>query len=231
MKLKYYLRGLGMGIVVTTLILSVALHNKGQMTDAEVIERAEELGMVQAYESGVLDEKEQSGESAEKQEEQRSDTSTEKQEEQQSDTSEEKQEVAESESDAEKQEEQSGMSAKEQEEQSDTSAEKQEEESITEAEQKQPDAVNKTAKEAEAVEGEKEDTNISAQTVVITINGGDGSATVAKKLQDAGIVADAKAFDRFLCENGYDKRLCTGDHTIPMNADDATIAKLLTSKQ
>lgn len=231
MKLKYYLRGLGMGIVVTTLILSVALHNKGQMTDAEVIERAEELGMVQAYESGVLDEQEKPDQSDVNEETQQPDTSKEKQEVKQSDTNEEKQEVAQSESDEEKQEEQSGTSEGKQEEQSDTSAEKQEEESVTEAEQKQPDAANKTAKEAEAVEGEKEDTNISAQTVVITINGGDGSATVAKKLQDAGIVADAKTFDRYLCENGYDKRLCTGDHTIPMNADDATIAKLLTSKQ
>lgn len=231
MKLKYYLRGLGIGIVVTTLILSVALHNKGQMTDAEVIERAEELGMVQAYESGVLDEKEQSGESTEKQEEQKSDTSKEKQEVKQSDTSEEKQEVAQSESGREKQEEQSGMSANKQDKQSDTSAEKQEEESATETEQKQSDDADETSQEAQEAEGEKEDTDMPAQTVVITINGGDGSATVAKKLQDAGIVADAKTFDRYLCENGYDKRLCTGDHTIPMDADDATIAKLLTSKQ
>lgn len=231
MKLKYYLRGLGMGIVVTTLILSVALHNKGQMTDAEVIERAEELGMVQAYESGVLDEQEQSGKSTEKQEEQQPHTSEEKQEVKQSDTSKEKQEVDQSEPGEEKQEEQSGMGAKEQDKQSDTSAEKQEEGSATGAEQKKSDDADKTDLEAEETEGEKEDTNISAQTVVITINGGDGSDMVAKKLQDAGIVADARTFDRFLCENGYDKRLCTGEHRIPMNADDATIAKLLTSKQ
>lgn len=47
MKLKYYLRGLGIGIIVTTIILmiSFAMHNK-EMTDSEIIERAEELGMV-----------------------------------------------------------------------------------------------------------------------------------------------------------------------------------------
>ena len=47
MKLKYYLRGLGIGIIVTTIILmiSFAMHNK-EMTDSQIIERAEELGMV-----------------------------------------------------------------------------------------------------------------------------------------------------------------------------------------
>ncbi|MBR1391984.1 MAG: hypothetical protein IJ567_11215 [Lachnospiraceae bacterium] len=47
MKLKYYLRGLGIGIVVTTLILTISRTFQGQtMTDAQIMRRAEELGMI-----------------------------------------------------------------------------------------------------------------------------------------------------------------------------------------
>ena len=47
MKLKYHLRGLGIGIVVTAIIMTVALGNKQTMTDDEVIKRAKELGMIE----------------------------------------------------------------------------------------------------------------------------------------------------------------------------------------
>lgn len=47
MKLKYYLRGLGIGIIVTTVLLMItfALH-KPVMSDADVINRAKQLGMI-----------------------------------------------------------------------------------------------------------------------------------------------------------------------------------------
>lgn len=47
MKLKYYLRGLGIGIIITTLILTVVLSGgKEKLSDEEIIQRAEALGMV-----------------------------------------------------------------------------------------------------------------------------------------------------------------------------------------
>lgn len=48
MKLKYYLRGLGIGIAVTALVLALAGGEKESLTDAEIIERAKELGMVES---------------------------------------------------------------------------------------------------------------------------------------------------------------------------------------
>lgn len=55
MKRKYYLRGIGVGILFATIVLLVAyiVTGREQMSDAEVIKRAEELGMVQA--ESVLD--------------------------------------------------------------------------------------------------------------------------------------------------------------------------------
>lgn len=48
MKLKYYLRGLGVGIICTAIIMGIALSGKEKekLTDAEIIERARLLGMV-----------------------------------------------------------------------------------------------------------------------------------------------------------------------------------------
>ena len=48
MKRKYYLRGLGTGILVTALILIIASGQKETMTDEEVKARAKELGMVES---------------------------------------------------------------------------------------------------------------------------------------------------------------------------------------
>ncbi len=49
MKLKYYLRGLGVGIVLTAVIMGVILGRRGSdMSDEEIIKRAKQLGMVEA---------------------------------------------------------------------------------------------------------------------------------------------------------------------------------------
>lgn len=47
MERKYYLRGLGLGIVMTAIIMGVALSGNKTMTDEEIIARAKELGMVE----------------------------------------------------------------------------------------------------------------------------------------------------------------------------------------
>lgn len=45
MRIKYFLRGVGIGIIVTTIILSVAHNSNRELTDIEIIERAGKLGM------------------------------------------------------------------------------------------------------------------------------------------------------------------------------------------
>ena len=55
MKLKYYLRGLGIGMIVTALILGISFSNRQDqtsqiMTDDQIRERAAELGMVDSSE-------------------------------------------------------------------------------------------------------------------------------------------------------------------------------------
>lgn len=47
MNLKFYLRGLGIGIVVAAILMGVATRGNEPMTDAEIKERAAQLGMVE----------------------------------------------------------------------------------------------------------------------------------------------------------------------------------------
>lgn len=55
MKLKYYLRGLGIGIIVTTIILvSCFSMQKTKMTDAQIIEKASQLGMIMPEQDSVV---------------------------------------------------------------------------------------------------------------------------------------------------------------------------------
>lgn len=45
MRLKYFLRGVGIGIIVATIILTISHISNRKMTDNEIIDRALELGM------------------------------------------------------------------------------------------------------------------------------------------------------------------------------------------
>lgn len=65
---------------------------------------------------------------------------------------------------------------------------------------------------------------------IITIASGDGSYAVARKAAEAGLVESAASFDQYLCENDFDKRLTTGSHRIPIGASEAEIARILTSR-
>ena len=63
MKFKYYLRGCGIGILFTTIILMISFHSgKNQMTDSQVMERASELGMITTQEMISATENTQAGE-------------------------------------------------------------------------------------------------------------------------------------------------------------------------
>ena len=60
MKLKYYLKGLGIGMIISAALLGALFYfyaDDAVMTDAEVIERARQLGMVEdtAYDPEIFE--------------------------------------------------------------------------------------------------------------------------------------------------------------------------------
>jgi len=63
MKLKYYLRGMGIGIILTAIVMGFALGGrKATLSDAEIIQRAKALGMVDGDSGVLLDPQDQEGE-------------------------------------------------------------------------------------------------------------------------------------------------------------------------
>ena len=63
MKLKYYLRGMGIGIILTAIVMGFALGGrKATLSDAEIIQRAKTLGMVDGENGVLLDSQDQEGE-------------------------------------------------------------------------------------------------------------------------------------------------------------------------
>ena len=80
MRLKYYLRGLGIGVLVTTIILTIAGNKGNKISDEEIKRRAEKLGMVMKEEQTLFPEKNTEGsteESTEKETEKPTEKSTE----------------------------------------------------------------------------------------------------------------------------------------------------------
>lgn len=189
MRLRYYLRGLGIGIIVTAIIMNASFSRKDEMSDEEIKARAAELGMI---ENTVLAPPNQTptptaGAAAEA----------------------------------------PGRTG-----------------IVTPAESgRETPTVEPTPTATPVPTATPTPTAVptptatpiptatptpARDTATITINRGEGSDTVSRKAAQAGLVEDAADFDRYLCENGYDKKLVTGSHVIPLGSSYEEIARRLT---
>lgn len=253
MNLKYYLRGLGVGIVVTALIMGIAGGGKKQtLTDDEIRERARELGMVE--ESSVLSDTVagQSAKAAGTPEaspsvtaQKTAEPSPEKTPEPQAtpeaspavtakktaEPSPEKTPVSKENAPAPsagKAAEQEPLTAEA--ESTPKGGGTQSVPPDSEAENTQTAASGQTPEETPAVPVENTPAaeGTASRPGSIQVNSGEGSYTVSVKLQEAGLVSSASEFDRYLYENGYDKKIRTGVFEIPAGADAETIAKIIT---
>ncbi len=223
MKLRYYLRGLGVGIIVTAIIMNIAFSNKQEMSDEEIKARAAELGMI---EDTVLAPNQTptptAGAAADGQGWTNIVTPT------QTDDIAVSHAAGQTTEQPAQGEAASGVPTP-------TAA-------ITETPMSSPTATptakptavptatpTPTAKPTATPTATPTPTQAVQETVTITINSGEGSGTVSRKAAQAGLVADAADFDRYLCANGYDKKLAVGNHIIPVGASYEEIAKKLTS--
>lgn len=206
MKLKYYLRGLGIGIAVTALVLALAGGGKESLTDEEIIARAKELGMVESVTLSQLTS------------EQNSETTCE--------------EVSENMSEELSEETMGDISTEEEitEPVSDVNEEEGGSESASDNVSEESNSEEDASETASELEPQTPSSEVIDEYVVIEVGGGDGSDTVSVKLEAAGLVEDARMYDDFLCANGYDKILQTGVHEIPRTADWDTIAEILAGR-
>ena len=68
------------------------------------------------------------------------------------------------------------------------------------------------------------------EKIRVEISGGQYSDVVCKKLEEAGLVDNAKAFNDFLVQKDYDNSILPGVYEIPKGATYEEIAVLLTTK-
>ena len=172
MKLKYYLRGLGIGILVTIVIVAISGAGKKTMTDEEIKNRARELGMVESTVLSDIQNKEPEGTETPKPSTEPEGTET----------------------------------------------------------PKPTEEPEKTETPKPSIE--PEETPIAEasnrETITIVISNGESSVTVSKTLEAMGLIENASDYDKYLCENGYDKKIRTGTYEVPTDASEEEIAKIIT---
>ena len=202
MKLRYYLRGLGIGIIVTALMMGIATRDNAPMTDAEIKAAAYALGMVDSNSIKLSDIRttEEPGDNNE----------------------------------AENVEDTAGSSEAENAENAAESSEAENAENAAESSEAENAEDTAGSSEAENVGDNTEDTGNSGEneepgeTASITIKSGSGSRTVCNQLKEAGLIEDAGAFDQYLVDNGYSRRICVGTYKIESGSDWEKIAKIIT---
>lgn len=220
MKLKYYLRGLGIGIVVTALLMGVADKNEAtaktqttQEITAETVQEEQTQSELSAEDSKQNVSIEEFTEPVEEETEMLSEDNM-------TDHATENAEISltQSMTDTEEHIE---------EERKIPSSSKQEEET---QEITQPETL---AAQMEAASGSSRTVTDEAQTdsVTLSIVRGDDSGTVSRKLQNAGLIDNASEFDAYLMQHGYDKKISIGSVEIPKGATWLEIAELLSRKK
>ncbi len=205
MGLKYYLRGLGLGVIITAILMIVSSGGKkAEMTDAQIIARARELGMV----DGVLTELPGEG---------RTEEAEGSRDKVQAST------VERSEDGGEKAETDDAQTSSDYNQDTAGSAEP--------AETAEKSTAGNTGNGAEP-DGQKTDGTAANRTetftATVSIYPGEGSYMVSRKLAELGLVESADIYDRFLCQNGYDKKLCTGNYEISSGSTAEEIARIIT---
>lgn len=197
MKLRYQMRGLGIGMIVTALLMGVTAE-KVPLSDAEIRTRAAELGMVESDSLKLTDiqntpvpGENHSGDEAGP-----------------------------------------GPGPEE--------GTKAEEDSDSEAEPTQQLPETQGEEDADAGSGEtsgEEGTTSdpdeaagesSAETVTVEVEPGVTSYRICIMLEEEGLVEDAAAFDTYLCDNGYSRKIKFGTYQIPAGASEEEIAKIIT---
>lgn len=231
MKLKYYLRGLGIGIAVTALILGLASGKSedSAMTDEQVIARAKELGMVERL---PLSETVQQEDGKDENPSAGSDVV--------SDSREQKNASGADEPDMEnKEEDVSGVDGEpdspDESAGPDTQALEDARDESGQGEAQKPEEQQNIIQGEEplVVDGDEPGESVSdsgVETVRVEIVRGDSSDTVSRKLKEAGLVVDDVAYNRYLCENGYDKSILANTYEIPVGMSESEIAALITGR-
>ncbi len=207
MNLKYYLRGLGIGIVMTAIIMGIASPAKKEtLTDKEITEKAKELGMIDDTELAEYLEKAR----AETEERVREEAAKE-------DAAAGAGDLQEADADLEKE------------------ADVQREPEGAMEEESQPEGMMDNEDEAGEALAQNEDRETevdeTAETVVFTVKKGEPAYSIEDRMKEEGLLPEDVDFDRFLVDNGYDTKIVAAEYEIPIGVDMETIARIITKQR
>lgn len=236
MKLRFYLRGLGMGIIFTALICGLGKSRvQSPMSDSEIIARAKELGMVEGTvlsQQGEINTEytaslNEAGELVLETSEASPETETLETPENESIESDES--IGTETDETVLPETEADSSAEESPATDETDSSVSSDSHNRETEESEETMQEETKQEETTQEETEQDTvTESGETIQITVKSGSGSYTVAQSCENAGLVTDARDFDNYLCANGYANRISVGTFDIPMDSSYETIAKIIT---
>ena len=212
-----YLRGLGLGVVITALIFCITSDESGTLSDAEIRARALELGMVDGSSLTLADVKDaQQGNASDKANEA-------------IEPSVESNAVGNGEN---AQTSQTGNGSTDAtQEQTDGSNSSQE--TTVSGENTQSTTESETMPSETGTESTQQESTVNedAEVKTITITSGTGSYNACVQLEEAGLIEDAWAFDRYLINIGYSRYVNTGTYKIKVGTSEEEIAKIITRKQ
>lgn len=220
MKLKYYLRGLAVGILVTTVVLMIAGKGHGTtMTDDEVIARAKQLGMVME-DSKTGDKEDLFSGKDNKKEDTESTQSTEKQE-----------QKTENKNDSnppdENKQETTGSSENQTGQQQDAAT--QDQQQNADAGQNPDTQQNADSAQQSAQDSQDASAPEEPQYVEVIVSPGEYCRAVSEDLASKGLVSDSESFRKYMLEIKQDELISSGVYQIPVGASYEDIAQILIS--
>lgn len=237
MKRKYYLRGMGVGILVTALIFSLALlFEKPKLSDEEIIKQAKKLGMVEADTASSASSGEAADSAADENGSNDSSNAATKAENGTSSadgiSSASEDETRAGEASGEGADAAGDAAGSDAGDSTDTLSEAQAAADAKAAE----DAINNTdlsdASTAYKANSTGDSTeNAPSGLISVTVSPGQNSAKVAENFYRAGLVDDPIGFNDYLEQNGYDARIRPGTYNIAAGSDYAKIANAIASKK
>lgn len=209
MKLKYFLRGLGVGILFSAIILALSFYNKPKenLTKDEILERARKFGLMtedEWKESRIEDALHNIGENPASQGAVSVNTAT-----------------------------NGALDENQAAEASHKPSDEQPKESSLPKPDKTKTPEPDDSKEEQNPDNPQEDegkTPLPSLLAEIVVTSGMVSSEVAEDLESKGIVDDAYDFDKYMCDNGFAPQIQAGTFYVPKGATYLEIAEILMKK-
>ena len=203
LKLRYFIRGLGIGIVFTAIVMSLSLQasrsriiRENALTKEEIMEKAMGYGMILDSSEDTTPIEENASSKEEQDQEENDD------EESKDDSLEDKEET-------------------------NVDSIKENETSTQETNEKSKDTKEEVADE----NSKKGDSIVSIDYIPIKITSGMTATDVGRLLKKEGVIENLDEFRIYMTEQEYSSKILTGNYLIPVSASYNKIAKIITTKQ